>query len=222
MKRQRAFGWPRAFPGLQSLGTELIHASHLRDTLSGVDLPHRSYLQFTGILLSGHQHGSPPFNVAGPLISCLTFGVHSTSPSPAQLCRGCGRQGRAGGVIMAQTVRSVAETQGAIQVLVCSYGAAGESGTPLHRLDLQSQVLKADRVVAVHGALKLQREDPLEIALGTGHKSVAPLRRRDLEAAIELGHIVLAQEAIGLLPVGASCLTQLLRQASLPGSDVPL
>src|SRR5260370_8299868 len=30
-----------------------------------------------GILLSGHQHCSPPFNVAGPLISCLTFGAHS-------------------------------------------------------------------------------------------------------------------------------------------------
>src|SRR5260370_41598034 len=70
--------------GLQSLGTELIHASHLRVTLSAVDLSHRSYLQFTGILLSGHQHGSPPFNVAGPLISCLTFGVHSRlPPSPA-------------------------------------------------------------------------------------------------------------------------------------------
>src|SRR5207237_4697417 len=77
-KCQLAFGSPLAFPGLQSLGTELIHASHLRDTLSGVDLPHHSYLQFTGILLSGHQHGSPPFNVAGPLISCLTFGVHSS------------------------------------------------------------------------------------------------------------------------------------------------
>jgi hypothetical protein len=33
----------------------------------GVDLAHRSYLQFTGIFLSGHQHCSPPFNVAGPL-----------------------------------------------------------------------------------------------------------------------------------------------------------
>src|SRR5438445_3871556 len=76
-KRQLALRSPLAFPGLQSLETELIHASHLRDTLSGVDLSHRSYLQFTGILLSGHQHGSPPFNVAGPLISCLTFGVHS-------------------------------------------------------------------------------------------------------------------------------------------------
>src|SRR5256886_9010540 len=76
-KCRLAFGSPLAFPGLQSLGTELIHASHLRDTLSGVDLPHHSYLQLTGILLSGHQHGSPPFNVAGPLISCLTFGVHS-------------------------------------------------------------------------------------------------------------------------------------------------
>jgi transposase len=39
------------------------------------------------ILLSGHQHNSPSFNVAGPLIPCLNFGVHSISPSPAHLCR---------------------------------------------------------------------------------------------------------------------------------------
>src|ERR1700680_4626248 len=67
---------------LHSLGTELIQASHLRHTFSGVDLAHRSQLQFTGILLSGHQHCSPPFNVAGPLIACLTFGVHSKMLPP--------------------------------------------------------------------------------------------------------------------------------------------
>src|SRR6266540_68394 len=54
-----------------------------RSPVAWTELIHASHLQFTGILLSGHQHGSPPFNVAGPLISCLTFGVHSTLlPSP--------------------------------------------------------------------------------------------------------------------------------------------
>ena len=77
-KRQFALRSPLASPRLQPLRTELIHASHLRHTFSGVDLAHRSQLQFTGILLSGHQHCSPPFNVAGPLIACLIFGVHSS------------------------------------------------------------------------------------------------------------------------------------------------
>src|SRR5260370_9555914 len=56
-------------------------ARHLGHTLSQVDRAHHSNLQFAGIFLSGHKHCSPPFNVIGPLISCLTFGVHSTLPS---------------------------------------------------------------------------------------------------------------------------------------------
>src|SRR5580698_3329977 len=83
-KGQLAYRAPLASPSLQSLGAELIHASYLRHAFSGVDLAHRSQLQFTGIFLSGHQHCSPPFNVAGPLIACLIFGVHSMLPlSPA-------------------------------------------------------------------------------------------------------------------------------------------
>src|SRR5436853_1274574 len=78
-KCQLTFGSPLAFPDLQPSGTELIHASHLGHTLSGVDLPHCGDLQFPGILLSGHKHCSPPFNVICPLISCLTFGVHSSA-----------------------------------------------------------------------------------------------------------------------------------------------
>src|SRR5262249_49426259 len=31
---------------------------------------------------SGHKHCSPPFNVIGPLISCLIFGVQSTHAVP--------------------------------------------------------------------------------------------------------------------------------------------
>src|SRR5260370_41743191 len=55
-------------------------ARHLGHTLSQVDRAHHSNLQFAGIFLSGHKHCSPPFNVIGPLNSCLTFGVHSILP----------------------------------------------------------------------------------------------------------------------------------------------
>src|ERR1700730_18000905 len=53
---------------------------------------HRGDLQFTRILLSGHQHSSPPFNVAAPLTWCLTFGVHSTPSPPAPISKTESRQ----------------------------------------------------------------------------------------------------------------------------------
>src|SRR6516225_4843381 len=74
-----AFGAPLPSPGLQPIRTDLIHARHLGHTLSRVELAHDGNLQFAGILLSGHKHCSPPFNVIGPLNSCLTFGVQSIS-----------------------------------------------------------------------------------------------------------------------------------------------
>src|SRR6516225_588422 len=73
-----AFGAPLPSPGLQPIRTDLIHARHLGHTLSRVELAHDGNLQFAGILLSGHKHCSPPFNVIGPLNSCLTFGVQSS------------------------------------------------------------------------------------------------------------------------------------------------
>src|SRR6516162_3863044 len=77
-----AFGAPLPSPGLQPIRTDLIHARHLGHTLSRVELAHDGNLQFAGILLSGHKHCSPPFNVIGPLNSCLTFGVQSKWSSP--------------------------------------------------------------------------------------------------------------------------------------------
>src|SRR5437879_11978629 len=113
-------------------------------------------------------------------------------------------------------VRSITKTQSAVQVLVRGHAATGKTASPLHRLDLQSQVQKADGVIAVDGALELQGEDTLEVTLGARHKGASPLRRRHPEAAIELSQVVLPQEAIGLGQGGACGQPQLLRQASLP------
>jgi hypothetical protein len=74
-------------------------------------------------------------------------------------------------------VRPVAETQSAVQMLVRDDAAASERASPLYRLDLQSQVLKADGVVAIHRALELHGEDSLEIALRARHKGAARLQR---------------------------------------------
>src|SRR5437016_6105195 len=120
------------------------------------------------------------------------------------------------------TVRPVTKTQSSVQVLVRSHAATGKTASPRHRLDLQSQVQKADGDIAVDGALELQGEDTLEVTLGARHKGASSLRRRHPEAAIELSQVVLPQEAIGLGQGGASGQPQLLRQASLPGSEVAL
>src|SRR5207244_780130 len=142
--------------------------------------------------------------------------------SPAEFCRSLRRQRHASGGVAATTVRPVTKTQSSVQVLVRSHAATGKTASPLHRLDLQSQVQKADGVIAVDGALELQGEDTLEVTLGARHKGASPLRRRHLEAAIELRRIALLQKAIGLGQGGASGQPQLLRQASLPGSEVAL
>ena len=84
------------------------------------------------------------------------------------------------------------EAESSVQVLMHRDLAARQRGSPAHRFDLQAQILKADRVVAVHCPLELQGEHQIEIASPTGQKSIPPLRRRDLETPVELGDIVFA------------------------------
>src|SRR5262249_660306 len=76
-------GAPLTSPGLQPFRTYLVGARHLPYAFPRVQLAHRGDFQFAGMLLSGHKHCSPPFNVIGPLISCLIFGVQSTNAAPA-------------------------------------------------------------------------------------------------------------------------------------------
>jgi hypothetical protein len=82
-------------------------------------------------------------------------------------------------------------------MLMSGDAATGQSGSPLDALDLQRQILKADGVVAVDGALKLQRENALQIPASAGQESAAGLRGRHLKTAIELGHVVFSQKLVG-------------------------
>ena len=77
------------------------------------------------------------------------------------------------------------------------HGAASQRSTPTDRLDLQAEVLEADGVVLVDGAFELKREDRVQILARAGHEGGSGLRRGHLEAAIELAHIVLGEEAAG-------------------------
>src|SRR3984957_18400491 len=119
-------------------------------------------------------------------------------------------------------VRSVGETQGSIQVLMHPPLATRQRGPPAHPLDLQAQILKAHRVVAVHVAFELQRENAFQVTTPAGHKSVTPLPGRDLKTAVELGDVLFPQKPVRRLQRPQLAPPQLLRQAALPGAEVAL
>ena len=58
------------------------------------------------------------------------------------------------------------------------------------------RIAQAHRVVAVHAAFELQRENPFQITTPAGHKSIAPLPGRDLKTAIELGDVLFPQKPV--------------------------
>src|ERR1017187_1283926 len=122
-------------------------------------------------------------------------------------------------VIATQAVGSIAEAQGPVQVLAYNHAAPRQRSPPAHGFDLQSQVLKADRVVAVHRALELQRKDALQVFPPIGHKGSARLRRCYLEAAIELPDVMLAQKDVRRLHRPDPTQAQFLRQPALPGAE---
>src|SRR5260370_2139005 len=100
--------------------------------------------------------------------------------------------------------------------------AAGQGSSATHPLDLQSQILKADGVVLVAGTLALNREDHVQILAPARDKSSPALGRRNLKATIELGYVVLAKKAVGILHSLDATQPQLLRQPSLPRGEVAL
>jgi hypothetical protein len=87
-------------------------------------------------------------------------------------------------------MRSVRQADRSIQMLMHRHRAARQTGSPAHRFDLQAEVLKADRVVPVHCALELQREDEIQIPAAPGYKRAARLRRPHLNVAHSLGALI--------------------------------
>jgi hypothetical protein len=88
------------------------------------------------------------------------------------------------------------------------------------RFDLQAEVLKAHGVVPIHRTLKLQAENEVQVLTSAGQKCRSPFRSAHLKAAIELGHVVFPQKPVRLLQASDAVQPQLLRQTSLPGSEV--
>ena len=98
---------------------------------------------------------------------------------------------------MPQTLGAVSNRESSVQVLVHSHRAAGQGGSPAHRLDLQAQVLNTHRVVPVDRTLLLQGEDQVQIFAGATHKCTATFPCRDLETSVKFRDIVFAQETVG-------------------------
>ena len=79
--------------------------------------------------------------------------------------------------VSAQALRSVGDRKGSIQMLMHPYRAARQGRSPAHRFDLQAEMLKAHRVVAIHRPLKLQAENQVQVLTSPGQKGRAPFRR---------------------------------------------
>ena len=103
------------------------------------------------------------------------------------------------GAVAAKTVWSIGEGEGTVQVLMNCDRAAGQRGSPGYRLDLQSEILKTDCVIAVHHTLGVHGEDQVKIFAVSRYKGAAFLSGRNLEAGVEGLDKVLSQESIGLI-----------------------
>src|SRR5579863_6073718 len=114
-------------------------------------------------------------------------------------------------------MRAIAKTQCSIQMLMDCHCASGQRSAPTDRLNLQREVLKTHRVVAAHGPLELQREHLLQILPSASSECCARLRRLYSEPAVELGHVLFAQEAIRCFHRSDGSQAQFLRQPPLPG-----
>src|SRR5579884_900570 len=119
-------------------------------------------------------------------------------------------------------MRTVGETQGSIQVLMHHHLTTRQGCPPAHALDLQAEILKAHRVVAVHRAFELQREDQVQVPPTARQKCASALCRSPLKSLVKLGEVVLPQKAIGGFQTRDLVQSEFLRQAPLPGREVAL
>src|SRR6266446_10146424 len=83
-------------------------------------------------------------------------------------------------------------------------------------------MLKAHGVVPIHGPLKLQAENEIQVLPAPGQKGRSPFCGAHLKTAIELDDVVFSQKPVRLLHADDALQSQLLRQTSLPGSKVAL
>src|SRR5246127_4113894 len=121
-----------------------------------------TYPAVAGAVGKWESRGVCGISKRGGKVGFMTFParVFFHSPSRRHFRR---RQCRALRRVPSQTMRSVREAQGSIQMLMHPRLAACQGRSPAYLLNLQAETLKAHRVVAIHRALELQREDQVQI-----------------------------------------------------------
>ena len=109
-----------------------------------------------------------------------------------------------------------------IEMLMHPHRATRQGRSPAHRFDLQAEMLKAHGVVPIHGPLKLQAENEIQVLPAPGQKGRSPFCGAHLKTAIELGDVVFSQKPVRFLHARDAMQPQLLGQTSLPGAEVAL
>src|SRR5487761_330823 len=122
----------------------------------------------------------------------------------------------------AYPVWAVSHAEGAVQMLVYSHPATGQSVPPRRLFDLQHAMSDLHGVVPIHHTLMLQSKNALHILASQWQKSAAGLRRRNGKTPVELRDVLFAQKTIGVFHRADPPQAQLLRQPPLPGAKVPL
>src|SRR5674476_679816 len=158
---------------------------------------------------------------AGGNLLLVFAGFHAPAFSTALFgCRA--DQLFSGGAITSYDVRAEADRDGSVQVLVDHYRAPRQAIAKSGLVDLPPAVSDGHGVVLFHHALRLYREDPVQVAPTGAPERRAFLRSHHLELAVELPDVPLPQKGVGAFHGTDPRQSEFLRQPPLPGSKTPL
>ena len=107
-------------------------------------------------------------------------------------------------IVIADHMRPVANGSSPIEKFMDGHRTADQRGAPLGPFQLEHVMIENDRVVAVHRALMLNREDPLQIPPRRPYEGGAGSRGQHGELLVELVDVDTPQELIGCLDLGDS------------------
>src|SRR5229473_692869 len=94
-------------------------------------------------------------------------------------------------------MRAIADRNRSVQMLMNGDGAASQGMPPAGLVELPDLVLQTERVVLRHAALRLNREDPVQIGSCRTPEGSPLLGRCHPELSVELRHVVFPQEPVG-------------------------
>src|SRR5882724_656232 len=132
-----------------------------------------------------------------------------------------GPQPLTGVVVTAEAAGAVPDGMVAIEVAPDQHPQARTRATPRLLVELESDVVRRDDVVAPHHPLVFHAEDLLEIHAAEGHERRSGMSRRAGEFGIEVGEEMLAEVAVGEGDGGDAGHAELIDEPSLQGAIGP-